>query len=186
MDDKKQESKKTVVAFVAGLLIGGLLVWVFSASPESSTADKDAKETKTDSARDTYANGDNKADAGETGTTTKETRENSAGFTFTVANQPAGSVVSLGESEKYPTEEGWIVVHEEVGGELSNVLGASRYHTGVGLLPHEVKLLRNTEKGKTYHVLYYTEDGDRMFDLKLDTPMTNTGGGLIEATFVAQ
>ena len=31
---EKQESQKTVVAFITGLLIGGLLVWVFSATPE--------------------------------------------------------------------------------------------------------------------------------------------------------
>ena len=31
----KEESQKTVVSFVVGLLIGGLLVWAFSGAPKN-------------------------------------------------------------------------------------------------------------------------------------------------------
>lgn len=182
-NNKTQESKKTVVAFVAGLLIGGLLVWVFSAGQESSTADKVSKsETKT--AASSEAPATTTAQKTEDVKVVKEADQGA--FTFNVANQPAGAIVTLGSDVKYPTKEGWIVVHEDAGGELGRALGASRYNTEVGLTPDSIDLLRNTEKGKTYHVVYYTEDGDRMFDLKMDTPMQKDGGGLIKAMFVAE
>lgn len=186
-DNKAQESKKTVVAFVAGLLIGGLLVWVFSGSSGSSTSDALSNKNKTIDDAIEEGLGEAAKDKEKTGTTTAPTTKSSSkDFSFKVADQPKGSIVLLGEGVKYPTEEGWIAVHEEVGGELGNVLGASRYHTGVGLEPTTIDLLRNTEAGKTYHVVYYTESGDRMFDRREDTPMTKEGGGLLEATFVAK
>lgn len=185
-DNKTQDSKKTVVAFVAGLLIGGLLVWIFSASPEAAAPervfDEDDKNATFVGDRNNDSN-ERKEESGGVATTVKESSGDH--FTFTVTNQPAGSVVSLGQAQ-YPTVEGWIVVHEDVDGELGSALGAARYDTGVGLTPIEVELLRGTESGKTYRVVYYTESGDKMFDLKVDTPMAKDGGGLIEATFVAE
>lgn len=185
MDDRTQESKKTVVAFVVGLLIGGLLVWIFAGSTESSTSE-DASTRKDDTAEekiDGKKESEKKTNTGTTtGTSTTGTKPGTG--SFTVASQPAGMKVSLGDVQ-YPSEEGWVVVHDDVGGEFGWALGAARYHTGVGLLPKEVELLRATEKGKTYRVVFYTENGDRMFDLKEDVPMKRDEK-LLEAMFVAQ
>jgi hypothetical protein len=185
MDDaKRQESKKTVVAFVIGLLIGGLLVWLFSGSLGSSKKETALNESGSiDAAIEQGLNEVSRDE--EASSTGAKTATDKHDFSFSINDQPAGMTVSLG-NVKYPTDEGWIAVHEEIGGELGNVLGASRYDTNVGLLPKTVELLRSTIKGKTYHVVYYSESGDRMFDRKEDKPLTKEGGGLIEATFVAK
>ena len=45
-ESNKQEGQKTVVSFIAGLLIGGLLVWVFSDAPDSqSDRDNDDRDS---------------------------------------------------------------------------------------------------------------------------------------------
>ncbi len=182
-DNKTQESKKTVVAFIVGLIIGGLLVWTFSASPEGAEVDERPNTTAT-STQVGDRTADTKKDDSPVTITKKEPV--AGNFTFTVANQSQGNTVSLGEGVKYPSDQGWIVVHEEVNGQLGSALGAARYETGVGLLPKQVELLRSTEAGKTYRVVYYTESGDRKFDRKEDVPMTAQGGGLVATTFKAE
>lgn len=188
-DNKTQESKKTVVAFVAGLIIGGLLVWMFSGAPKESTTDNALTDNKSNVSLDKQTDGaqvtggNNKDQTATASTTAVPDKGN---FTFLVANQPAGAVVLLGKDMKYPTKEGWIAVQDEMNGKLGNVLGASRYDTEVGLTPHSVELLRSTKTGKTYHVVYYTESGDRIFSRVDDAPMKATGGGIIETTFVAE
>ena len=54
--DSNQDYQKNVVAFVAGLLIGGLLVWVFS-TPEETTPrmEDDAHATTTETAMEDTA-----------------------------------------------------------------------------------------------------------------------------------
>lgn len=185
MDDKTQDSKKTVVAFIAGLIIGGLLVWLFSGPSEGTSSSKTGLNTKKDADTEIDENlGDIVDETKDTGgITDKTTQGNEA---FSVADQSAGMMVSLGTTVQYPSKEGWIVVHEDVNGELGSALGAARYNTEVGLTPTSVELLRGTMSGKTYHVVYYTEDGDRMFDLKMDMPMMKDDGGVLQATFVAE
>lgn len=179
MEDKKQESQKTVVAFVAGLLIGGLLVWVFSLSPEAAAPEVEENGGETSDVRE------NVADVPEDTEVSMDNGSEVEAGSFSVADQPAGTEVSLGSDVMYPSGEGWIVVHEEVGGGLGNALGAARYETAVGLLPTSVRLLRATEAGVTYHVVYYGENGDDRFDMRVDTPLT-TDGAMVEATFIAQ
>lgn len=191
MDDKKQESQKTVVAFVAGLLIGGLLVWVFSASPEPVDQDVDTVD-EVDTTQDEELDEDIfNDDAVSTDDSTEDevaTDDNSTSdtATFSVANQPAGMSVSLNDDMRYPTQTGWVVVHEDVNGDLGNALGAARYNTEAGLTPTQVNLLRGTEAGMTYHVVFYSEDGDRRFDLRNDVPLVAADGGTIATTFVAE
>lgn len=197
MDEhKKQESQKTVVAFVAGLLIGGLLVWVFSSSPEAAVPtderttedstetvemdESDAAPVEQPSARDEVSSD---AGIGDDSTSASPVVD---GFAFSVEDQPAGGVVSLGDSPVYPTAAGWVVVHEDADGELGNALGAARYNTAGNLTPNQVTLLRGTSAGATYHVVWYVDDGDRIFDMERDTLVTTSAGGAVRATFIAQ
>jgi len=164
MDDitVKQEQNKTIVAFVLGLIIGGLLFWIFSPSNDTKVVVEDAD------------------------TETMETMEESKGVvspgsgSFEVADQPAGEVVTLAVTA-YPAQSGWVVVREYIDGVAGNILGASRYNTEDGLLPTEVELLRGTEAGNMYRLSFFTEDGDMEFDTGIDIEVE--GGA---AVFTAQ
>lgn len=181
MDDKKLESQKTVVAFVAGLLIGGLLVWVFSASPEKPTPSTSSEETPNEEVTETEETPE--APAAPTSSTPVTQEEVDGDFSFSVGDQSAGTSVSLGDID-YPTTGGWIVVHDDVNGSLGNALGAARFDTAVGLNPQTVSLLRATTAGNDYHVVFYSENGDRMFDIREDAVLMQDGE-MLSTTFTA-
>lgn len=189
-EQEKQDSQKTLVAFVAGLLIGGLLVWVFGGTPQGETngngTDSDTQteetpsedgddEAETDTETDTE---DNNADtdsdnngADTTNETTSERPEMQTGEgSVEVSDQPAGTTVTL-ESATFPSAEGWIGVRSFPNGQLGSILGAARYSEEQGLIPTEVPLLVPTIEGRTYAVTFFTEDGDRVFDPAYDVQM---------------
>ncbi len=194
MDDTNtQQSKKTVVAFVAGLIIGGLLVWMFSGTQKASAP-------VTTSGDETATTTGEKSGANKAGTTTEKINATSTekiasttmmkepakgDFTFSVANQKVGMFVQLEDNVQYPTKEGWIAVQDDMNGKLGNVLGAARYNTDVGLAPQQTELLRSTIAGKPYHVVYYSGNGDHIFSRTQDNPLKTSSGGVIETTFVA-
>jgi hypothetical protein len=160
---EKQEGQKTVVAFITGLLIGGLLVWVFSSSPEA-VAPVETPEGDTTSTATTET---------ETTTSTEATDEEVAPVTIvgdaavTVLDQAAGTVVVLSDVS-YPTEAGWIVVRDYMDGVPGNILGAARYNLDEALTPSEVSLLRSTVKDSSYQVVFFSDDGDKEFSSKTD------------------
>lgn len=178
----KQEGQKTVVAFVAGLLIGGLLVWVFSSSPENTPADQEAA----GNADNAVSNEVPTRDITETRNTSQQatnsnntTASSNTEGSLKVANQPAGTEVAVDVA--FPTTEGWVAVRDLIDGVPGSILGAARYNTEVGLTPQSVTLLRGTEAGKSYEVMFYTEDGDSTFDPNKDLAMEAP-----TATFTAQ
>lgn len=174
----KQEGQKTVVSFITGLLIGGLLVWVFSSSPEQGVKNDMKDETATEETRegeDTIV-----TEPEIEVTTLPKTSVNTGNGSLTVSDQKAGSEVAVSVGT-YPGTEGWVVVRDFKNGVTGNILGAARYHTEDGLLPMQVSLLRNTVAGNAYQVSFYTESGDKQFSTKDDVPVT---GG--EKVFTAQ
>jgi len=180
-EQEKQESQKTLIAFVAGLLIGGLLVWVFGGSPQDTNNDEENENGATVELTD--SNESESEDETET-ETDDETPERPAMQTgdgsIDVSNQPAGNRVTL-ESATFPSSEGWVGVRSFTNGQIGSILGAARYSEEQGLVPTEVELLVPTVPGRTYAVTFFTEDGDRIFnpafDVQMDTEI---------ATFVAQ
>lgn len=155
---EKQEGQKTVVAFITGLLIGGLLVWVFSSTPADAPVDESEEVTTEES-----ANTDD-SDQISIATDTTETIKAAVSGTgsLSINDQAAGDAVVLGTTT-YPTESGWIVVRDFTDGNLGNILGAARYSLDEGLTPTAVRLLRNTETGSSYQVMFYSESGDKKF-----------------------
>ncbi len=164
---EKQEGQKTVVAFITGLLIGGLLVWVFSSSPEDIPTDNDNtvqveeenRNNDTDNV-DTNTNADDEEDISKPVVTAGDGEIN-------VADQKAGNTVILGDVE-FPTNSGWVVVRDYIGGVGGNALGASRYNLDEGLIPTSVELLRNTSVGSTYQVVFFEEKTNTSFSMKDD------------------
>lgn len=165
---EKQEGQKTVVAFITGLLIGGLLVWVFSSSPEKTTEDVTKDTNNTEQKVDGQTVSESKTE------TIKEAEKKPqmiGNGLLSVSEQIAGTSVTLGEIT-YPTVVGWIVVREFADGMPGNILGAARYNTEVGLLPKTVELQRETVAGGSYRASFYSENNDNNFELGVDTEIT--------------
>lgn len=175
---EKQEGQKTVVAFITGLLIGGLLVWVFSSTPETQVADTDS-ETESSLETSTVSGDESTVVSGAGDVVSTVSNVVAGDAKLSVGSQKAGDTVTLSDVG-YPAKEGWIVVRDYVNGVGGKILGAARYNLDDGLLPTSVSLLRNTVSGSTYQVQFYTENGDRAFDTKSDVVVS---GG--ETTFTA-
>ncbi len=177
-DQEKKESQKTIVAFATGLLVGGLLVWIFSGAPktEAPKDSDDAKDTKTE------VTTEQKQEAEVTG---KEVAISKPALVtgegkIEVKDQKAGTAIAL-DSAVYPTDEGWIGVRDYADGKASGLLGVARFSKEQGLVPETVQLQRATEQGKTYAVVFYTESGDRNFNFN-DDKLVET----VTATFTAK
>lgn len=163
---EKQEGQKTVVAFITGLLIGGLLVWVFSSTPEQPNV-------KTDSSTDTEEVESQASDTTSTKEVVAEIKKQPVEVgdaKIEVADQAASDTVGL-TNVVFPKTDGWVVVRDYMDGIPGNVLGAVRYSTTEGLTPKEVLLLRKTETGSSYQVMFYADNGDKSFFLKDDAPI---------------
>ncbi len=175
MSEKElKEGQKTIVAFVTGLLVGGLLVWIFSIDTNKAEAPQNAQDTTT--AADTAA-ATEVTDTQATGVAANLPVGNGA---VQVADQQAGSSVTL-DGVTFPTEEGWIGVRQYNNGTMSYILGVIQYSKSANRIPHEIPLLSPTVAGQQYAVVFFSQDSNRAFnldgDVQLDTPL---------ATFTAQ
>lgn len=177
---EKKESQKTVVAFVTGLLIGGLLVWVFSATPNNTDGPK-TDDVKVDESSSEVTQDEGTNQTIETKADTKKitTSEIVGEGAITITDQKAGSVVEVAVT-KYPTKNGWVVIRDFKDGVLGNILGAGRYSIDEGLTPTSVELVRETTAGNTYQAMFYTNEGDIGFNLGEDLVVDG-----ISATFKA-
>jgi hypothetical protein len=156
-DVETQDSQKTLVAFVVGLLIGGMLVWAFSGPADEKK--KDAMKTDEITASTTTETTDSSAPA------TMEVGE----ANIKVADQDAGMSVKI-DSATYPVEEGWIAVRDYQDDKEGYVLGAVRFSKRDGLNPMDIVLTRPTVAGQKYAISLYEEGGDNDWggDKKLD------------------
>lgn len=176
-EQEKQEGQKTVVSFVSGLLVGGLLVWAFSGSPKDDapvdTLHEAGEEVVID--EDAERTGEVINEDTETPATPSTPAMEVGDGSLTVNDQAAGSSVSL-TTATFPTEDGWVAVRIYSEGQMGSILGAARYSKEQGLVPTEVSLLAPTVAGREYAVVFFSEDGNREFNLdgdaQLDTGMT--------------
>ena len=173
----QQARQKTVVAFVAGLLIGGLLVWVFSA-PKAldvmTTPDGDDQAEVVGDMTDEEEGTNASAEGAESQPV------GGATGAIGVPDQAAGAVV-MADDIVYPGDEGWVGVRDYKDGELGLILGVVRFSAEQQLLPKEIVLQRATAPGETYATVFYTESGDRQFDPRYDIMVD----GIMD-TFMAQ
>lgn len=179
-EEQQQEGQKTLVAFIVGLLIGGMLVWAFSGPEataptveEETTNESSSEESKDVTNEDTTTNEKSEA------TTSTQTLPVGTG-SVVVADQKAGSTIVL-ESATYPVSEGWIGVREYNNEQLGYILGVVRFSESQGLVPSEIVLQRSTTAGKNYAIVIFTENGDFQFNLADDVQIDK-----IFDTFVAQ
>ncbi|MCA9353954.1 MAG: hypothetical protein KC877_00355 [Candidatus Kaiserbacteria bacterium] len=182
-EETQQDGQKTLVAFVVGLLIGGMLVWAFSgpdaSAPATDNTGSDTEETTR--TEDTEKTPETTNNTGNTAAPVVETPVLEVGNgAVSVPDQPASASVTL-ESATYPVSEGWIGVREYNNDQLGYILGVVRFSESQGLVPEEITLQRSTTAGNRYAVVIFTEDGDFDFSLAGDVQIDQ-----IFDTFIAQ
>lgn len=162
----KEESQKTVVSFVVGLLVGGLLVWAFTGNTS------DAPKTPADDAKEMTDEKNDAAVKEEVGGDTTETTTNVpvGDGAVKVDEANAGMSVSLVDVT-FPAKEGWVGVRNLNDGKLGMILGVARFSAEQGLNPKEIKLLTPTVSGREYAIVFYSESGDRKFNLADDVQL---------------
>lgn len=106
-----------------------------------------------------------------------------SGDMLEVENQIAGKAVTVAKAVLSSTVS-WVAVHEDINGDLGNVLGARSLPSGEHMNVF-VPLLRGTMAGKEYHVGIYKDNGDLKFDRKTDTLLRYDNGEMIGTAFVA-
>jgi hypothetical protein len=164
-EQEKQDSQKTIVAFAAGLLIGGLLVWVFGGTPK---ADKPTDQ-KVDDQKSTEVKVGEETKVDESGKVveTSKTEMETGDGKIELDTVKAGMTVAL-KSAVFPTDEGWVGVRDYADGKQGGILGAARYSKVQGLIPKEITLLRPTKSGNEYTIVFFKENGDRTFSSSKD------------------
>ncbi len=175
----KEESQKTVVSFVVGLLVGGLLVWAFAGGPDETPkdtkADADKKEMTKDDDADATTDEDIDAD------TDEDTAMPVGEGAVTVDGETkAGMSVPLTDVT-FPAKEGWVGVRNLNDGKLGMVLGVVRFSSEQGLNPKEIVLQTPTIAGREYAIVFFSESGDRKFSMSNDVQIEGN-----YATFTAK
>jgi hypothetical protein len=169
----KEDTQKTVVSFIVGLLIGGLLVWAFTGSPSDTvvvdTVKSDTKATSTEVKTDTTPA------VTKTDTTPAVATLPTGDGAVEVNGQKAGRTVAL-TSATFPVKEGWVGVRDFEEGKLGGILGVVRFSEAQGLVPTEIILQRPTVSGKAYAIVFFTENGDRSFNLASDVQIDKEFG----------
>ncbi len=167
-EEKQQDGQKTIVAFVVGLLIGGMLVWAFSGPSTEAPSITDTDMATEISGSNSDLSNNNGSDVSMDDGATAELPTLSVGDgNVVVNNQPAGTEISLTKAT-YPVSEGWIGVREFDNEQLGYILGVVRFSESQSLVPEEIVLQRTTTPGRDYAIVIFTEDGDFDFNLAND------------------
>ena len=184
-----QDGQKTIVAFVVGLLIGGLVVWMFSGTPteapnDNGQASDEVTEEHEDESLEAEGNGEEhesnaESQAHETGHTPAASMEVGDGA-VQVSDQAAGSRVAL-ESVTFPMSDGWIGVRSFTNQNLGSLLGVMRFSQAEGLIPEEIILQAPTVSGNDYAIVFYTASDSNQFNLGVNSQLDG-----VFATFTAQ
>ena len=186
--EQQQNGQKTIVAFIVGLLIGGLVVWMFSGTPTEAPDNGDLETEETTPSDDEATDEDHGAsenDQADRPTSprndTEPPREMEVGEgSVEVSDQPAGSRVIL-DAVTFPMSDGWIGVREFINEDLGAVLGVMRFGESEGLIPEEIILQRATTPGNDYAIVFFTASHTNQFNLALNSQIEG-----IFATFTAQ
>ena len=175
-EETQQDGQKTLVAFIVGLLIGGMLVWAFSgpsadapaaATPEDEATEEAATEGESETESSTDDGGESMSDESASEEAAPTPVLTVGEGVIKVSDQPASRSIAI-DSAVYPVSEGWVGVREYNNEQLGFILGVVRFSESQGLVPTDIVLQRSTTPGNTYAIVVYTEDGDFDFSLAGD------------------
>jgi len=90
-----------------------------------------------------------------------------------ISNQIPGEIILVAKVTM--AADGWVAVHDNNNDKPGNILGAYFLPTGI-YEDTMIPLLRGVVDEKSYFVIIHKDDGDRVFDYKIDTPEINSAG----------
>ncbi len=97
-----------------------------------------------------------------------------------VGVQAAGDIVTV--SQVILQAPSWVAIHDDVNGTPGRILGAKLFD--VGTSTGSVKLLRNTEEGKSYIAVIHADDGNyKNFSAATDKPLLDADGKMTTVKF---
>jgi len=163
-------NSKVIGALIVGILIGFLSCYVWNDGKKNfRTKEKNVSVSEVNTTPPSESRNDASA------VLVPEARA-----VITAEMQLAGDVVVV--KEVTMPQSGWVVVHEVIDGSVANALGASRVDEGQYDLV-TVELLRPTIPENTYVVTLYSDDGDKQFEIGMDTPIVGEDGKAIFREF---
>ncbi|MDP3734988.1 MAG: hypothetical protein Q8R39_01005 [bacterium] len=189
MEPKNNPTTKVIVIFVLGFVAGFAVSQTFLTEPPGGSATNDRTRELTSGVDKSPLESDTRGLPAPDGVATEEndTVEPSGEIVsgpsaITIESQPAGETVAI--KRLVLGERGWVVIHEDERGRPGRILGAGRFLAGVHAdVP--VELLRSTESGGVYYGMIHTDDGDDLFDAKLDAHLPDETGSPIMVRFSA-
>ena len=105
---------------------------------------------------------------------------------ITIDDQLFGNTVEVNSLDL--SKDSWVAIHEDSDGKPGNIIGAGWFPMGVS--SGIIELQRATVDGGTYYAMLHSdnqprgEDGHKVFDSKIDVPMTNEASELIMVKFM--
>jgi len=164
------QNTKFIGTLVVGIIVGLLVAYLWLG--------KDGYNTPLNA--DDVAGGVNAGILNERRTDTSVVLTPEAKAGFTVEMQLAGDTAVI--KDVVMPESGWVVVHEVVEGVVANALGATRLDAGEYDMVI-VELLRPSIPESAYIVSLYSDNGNREFEIHMDTPIIGSDGNAIFKTF---
>lgn len=188
--EQSRITNTTIVALIIGLIIGfaGGAYWYKGKMTRSVDSNADTKMTETTES----SMKDDQAMTKDEGAMTKplDTIKPLTTIVSTVAdnnlitssNQKAGSTVLVNKVVSNAVV--WVAVREDNSGLMGNILGAKK--VGAGTTENVVvELLRPTVSNAKYYVVLYKDNGDGIFDSKVDI-LVESGGSILVSMFKTQ
>ncbi len=170
---------KTASSFIGGFILGIIIIWSWNAYTDRSQTQNVAGTTTIPENLIAEGSAENSDTLAGEEIVTTDTQSSS----ISVVSQPFGSSVKV--TAVNLETDGWVVVHEEKDGFITNALGAARLDSGLQkniIIP----LLRDTTQGARYWIVLYADNGDRQFDLKTDFPLRDSTNNPITDSFETQ
>jgi hypothetical protein len=159
------------LSIVAAVLVAGLVGYFVGRQAGDSTVPNNSNDT---------ANIGGSLDGTNNNLTATSSSLSAEGNAVEIKDQIAGNAVVV-QSVTFK-EAGWIAIYEDRDGKPGNILGARWYPAGE-TKNGPVELLRPTVKG-VYYARFHKDDGNHLFDLKIDSPLVDGSGNPVTMRFV--
>ncbi len=173
---------RTAGVFLAGMVVGALLMWGWSALTPSTTVPNNTNTTGSNTNITGGNTATNNSNSGAAVSSTSSAVSNTG--EIDVATQAAGSQVMVTDATvSAPT---WLVVYELANGVPVRALGATMFfpeYNGKGGI---ITLVRPTESNKTYFVGQSLDTGDHTFTPHKNKEVTDSNGSMVGTTFKTQ